>query len=555
MSKKIYLITLVLLCNVRLMGQAPGWAWAKSAGGTGDDYGKDIAQDLNGNKYVTGGFNSPGITFGSTTLTNGGVVNFFIVKYDINGNVLWAKGAGGGYHSGMSVVTDANNNVYVAGTYGSFGTTVFGNDTLPNAGSNDIFIVKYDSNGNVIWAKGYGGNLADFPTKICIGSDSNICFTGHFRSNSITFGSTVLNVGGSFAESFIVKCDTAGNVIWVAGSHNGDDVESYSMAADAFGNYYITGFFTGPLTSSVAFGNIALANSGGSGFNPADIFIVKYDSSGDVVWAKRPIAYDSEYGFSIAADPGGNIYVTGFFGGSQIVFGNDTLHSTGNWNIFIAKYDSSGASLWGRSASGTNQNYGGSVATDINGNNYVTGTYKSSTLTFGSTTLNNAGVEDIFIVKHDSSGNLQWAESQGGNSNDVSNNIYVAANNEVYITGNFKSSAIAFGNDTLINVSAGTNGDLFFARTDPVFTAVEINSFPSMSIFPNPSPGEINISSAEIIDQVEIRDMMGRVIYYAEPNAKSVQVQMKSREGPGGIYFVRVRVGTESMVSKVVLER
>src|SRR4029077_7731002 len=98
-------------------------------------------------------------------------------------------------------------------------------------------------------------------------------------------------------------------------------------------------------------------------------------------------------------------------------FGATTLYNSGSGDFFIAKYDSSGNVLWAKSSTGIGDELGFKITTDISGNIYVTGLY-TSTVTFGNTTLMNSGAEDIFIVKYDASGNMLWAKSAGGSGND-----------------------------------------------------------------------------------------------------------------------------------------
>ena len=120
--KKLYTIILFVFVGVITNAQSPNWAWAKSAGGTDYDYGTGISTDASGNVLITGYFDSPTITFGTTTLTNAGtgIADIFVVKYDASGNVLWAKSAGGtdGDH-GYGISTDANGNVLVTGYFNS----------------------------------------------------------------------------------------------------------------------------------------------------------------------------------------------------------------------------------------------------------------------------------------------------------------------------------------------------------------------------------------------------------------------------------------------------
>ena len=168
-------------------GQSPTYLWAKRAGGTDTDKGSSVATDANGNILVTGVFYSSSITFGTTTLTNAGGSNMYIAKYDAGGNVLWAKSAGGtDSNGGYSIATDANGNIFVTGEFRNSSIT-FGTTTLTNAGYYDIFIVKYDVGGNVLWAKSTGGTDWDEGRSVASDANGNILVTGIFVSPSITF--------------------------------------------------------------------------------------------------------------------------------------------------------------------------------------------------------------------------------------------------------------------------------------------------------------------------------------------------------------------------------
>ena len=155
------MLVILITSSISTFAQAPDWLWAKGAGGTYNDYTHSIAVDANGNSYVTGYFDSPTITFGSTVLTNansaGGTCDIFIVKYDESGNVLWAKGEGGtSTDYAYSITVDANGNSFITGYFDS-PSIIFGSTTLTNAdntgNTGDIFIVKYNTSGNVLWAK------------------------------------------------------------------------------------------------------------------------------------------------------------------------------------------------------------------------------------------------------------------------------------------------------------------------------------------------------------------------------------------------------------------
>ncbi|MFA5781679.1 MAG: SBBP repeat-containing protein [Bacteroidales bacterium] len=461
MKKIIYTLTILLFSGIVSFGQIPGWPWAKNIGGSNYDQGNSITTDGFGNAYLTGGFKSSAITFGSATLTNAGNYDVFIAKYDPSGNVLWAQRAGGsGDDWGYSITTDSLGNVYLTGMFKS-STITFGSTTLTNAGSNtrDIFIVKYDPSGNVLWAQNAGGSNDDSGNSISADSLGNVYLTGNFKSSVITFGSTTLtnDTTNGTPDMFFVKYNANGNVLWAqrAGGTGGDD--GNSISTDSYGNIYLTGYFQ---SSAIIFGSYTLTNTGSY-----DVFIAKYDPSGNVLWAKSAVGSGMDFSTSITTDSFDNVYLTGWFVSSTITFGSDTLTNAGGgvypYDIFIAKYDSSGNVLWAQRAGGTGSDAGNSISTDSYGNIYLTGYFNSSAIIFGSDTLINAGISDIFITKYDSSGNVLWAKRNGGSLDDNGYSIAIDDFDNGYITGMFKSSAIAFDSDTLTNAG---NYDIYIAK-------------------------------------------------------------------------------------------
>ena len=187
--------------------------WIKQIGDTSTDVGTEIVTDSNGNSYVTGSFRNT-VTIptvgGDTQITAVNNYDIFIVKYDTNGNALWAKSIGSnGSDDSYGIALDSNNNVYVSGRFSGDLTiaTVGGNTTLTYTGVNaaDILIVKYDTNGNPQWAKGLGGGVGEYADGSDIATDSagNVYMCGGFNG-TLTVGVTTLNSSGSY-DGFIVK--------------------------------------------------------------------------------------------------------------------------------------------------------------------------------------------------------------------------------------------------------------------------------------------------------------------------------------------------------------
>jgi hypothetical protein len=455
----ILIFTIINIFNF-VKAQTPDWSWAKDSGGEGNDFGSSTATDTLGNVFVTGTYNSDSITFGSFTLMNMGTTDMFIVKYDATGNILWAKGSGATDTYSYGIATDGFGNVYVIGRYGSASIT-FGTITLINSGSWDIFIVKYDANGNVLWAKSEGGPTSDYGYSTTTDVQGNVYISGRFNSPSITFGGyTVTNSGN--ADMFIVKYDSIGNVLWANSLGASSDEVGNSIATDLNGNVYVTGYYVSP---TIIIGSDTLVNSGGS-----DMFIVKYDLNGNIQWAKNAGGTGWDNGYSVDTDDSGNIYLTGYFHSPSISFGAFTLTNSTNLgntsDIFIVKLDFMGNIIWANGIGSIGDDVGYCIVIDDYNNVYVTGNYNSPSINFAPITLTNAGSShDVFIAKYNISGNLLWAKGSGGIYDDYSNSVAIDASYNVLITGRYSSSSINFGASFLTNSdSTGNSVDMFTAK-------------------------------------------------------------------------------------------
>src|ERR1035437_1803196 len=193
---RIKLLLIFVLFNVFANADKPLVKWAKGFGGNNDDLSQSLAVDASGNVFITGYFSSSSITFGSFTLNNpSGQPHIFVVKYDSIGNVKWAKSTGD-YDVGyaLSISVDKSGNAFISGFFRSTLIT-FGSFNLSNNndGYGKLFLVKYDSFGNVIWAN-TSTNTATSNSMNSIWADNfgNIYTTGHFQDNTISFGSITL---------------------------------------------------------------------------------------------------------------------------------------------------------------------------------------------------------------------------------------------------------------------------------------------------------------------------------------------------------------------------
>jgi hypothetical protein len=247
---------------------------------------------------------------------------------------------------------------------------------------------------------------------------------------------------------------------WIWAKSAGGNYFDYTntVITDSVGNIYIVGIYSSP---TMTFGNITLTNVGSAN----DFFITKYDPSGNVIWAQRGGGNNSDVISGATIDNQGNIYITGYSNSDTLILGNDTLLNAGITDFFIVKYDSSGVIKWARNCGSNKYDLSYYITADILGNVYITGLFSSDTLIIGSDTLIKDALDDVFIAKYDSSGNVIWAKSAGGNKDDIGSCISTDSYANVFVSGYFISDSISFGNTTLYNTE-GTGWDIFIAKYD-----------------------------------------------------------------------------------------
>lgn len=493
MKINIFLIFAVLAYSLSTYSQTPDWLWAKSNGGISDESGGSVKVDNSGNSYVTGNYSSLNLIFGSDTLVNNGSGDIFIVKYDAMGNVSWAKSAGGSnYDYASCIALDANNNCYIAGYFRS-NSICFDSLTLTNTTTNkdysDLFVVKYDSSGNVIWAKSAQGNTDEDSRSIWVESNGNFYITGSFYSSNIYFDTIHLTNNYS-SDFYIAKYNASGNVKWVksAGGNNYDF--GNSVSADQNGNCYVTGNFA---SSNICFDSFTLTNTDAGG--SAQLFIVKYDSSGNALWAKSTQGNSDVRSRSIWAENNGHFYVTGQFFSSSINFDTIRLtnHSYNLADLYIAKYTSLGDVVWAKSAGGNGDEDSFNITADESGNSYISGNFGSSNISFDLFNLINSDeYKDLFIVKYNSHGDVDWVKSAGGTWYDSGSSLSIDPDACILLTGWF------YKNITFTPITLISNGqyDFFLAKLNASVNEIdEISHKNQFTFYPNPVDDRICIKT------------------------------------------------------------
>lgn len=369
---------------------------------------------------------------------------FFSVVCNAQLGAIWAKRMGGvGWDEANSIARDKNGNVYTSGCFQ--GTVDFdggpGVFNLTSIGTTDLFVAKYTTTGNFIWAKQIAKAL-DF--SVAVDTFNNIYISGGFNSTAgiadFDPGPATYAVNPTNGKAFVWKLDSSGNFVWVTQTA----AFANAIAVDVNANVYTIGYFTDSVDFDPSIGVYTLHSAGA-----ADFFLSKLNSSGHFKWAARFGGPEEDHAHDLAIDKQGNVITTGDFNNTidfdpgPGVF--NLISPVGTQSGFIHKSDSLGNFLFAKqieSSPGTTGSlwtiYPAGIAVDSSGDIYLTGQFQD-TLDFdpgpGVYNLTPLGSAEVFICKLDLSGNLLWAKALGSTYADLGADIKIDRSGYVYITG------------------------------------------------------------------------------------------------------------------------
>lgn len=407
--KKTFLNCLLVIFIHQLFAKTPEVEWTKSIGGNGNERANAIATDPDGNSIVVGRFQSQSITSDGQTLIksttdHADFADLFILKLNPQGKVVWALTAGDfGDDHALSCQTDPKGNIYVVGYFESKKLS-FGN------------IVLYNHN-------------------FTAGKDS-------VRYNS---------------DMWLAKFSPEGKCLWARNAGGLDGNGQYStIALDRQNNIVISG---------IAGAEMNFDNGIKISRETMGMYVAKYTNDGNLLWVKSPKGKGEAQG--VGTDPEGNVFIGGYFTGN-ISFDEINLTSATekNGDAFVCKYSPDGAALWARKLGGDKGEIA-SCETDAYGHVYLSGLFFSKTIITETDTLINKGAINHFIAKYNKDGKLLWAKSAGGNNGDgpatATREFYIDARGNAYCTGS-NWSTFTFAGDTLRSVSGSE--DIFILKYD-----------------------------------------------------------------------------------------
>ncbi len=390
---------------------APAWAsldfsWARRGGGTNWDGAIALAVDSAGagDIAVAGQLGSGSATFDSTVVSG----DNFLARYDAAGNLLWVLPVVDG-GSIEDLAFDPSGNILLTGSFS--GSISIGTTPLTSAGAQDFYLAKYDSAGSPVWARATGASSDDKGLSVATDRFDNIVVSGQFVG-TVSFGSFTLTSAGVI-DGFVAKYTPAGSVVWAASEGQGSNDRARGVAVDGTDDIYVTGDFNGK------------------------VFLARYTSGGTRSWLRTSsgsVALAEE----VVADGSGNAVITGNFGDTA-TFGAIPLTSAGSRDVFVAKYDASGNVQWAQRGGGSDDDRGLGVVTGSGNQVFAVGLFQD-TASFDSTLATSVGQGDVYVATYDSLGNLTGIELGGGAGHEVAWGIGLS-NGRIVISGWFDGSA------------------------------------------------------------------------------------------------------------------
>ena len=378
------------------------------------------------------------------------------------GDYQWLRTAGcSGAEVSRQIVVDDAGSSYIIGAFNSsncpFGSLVLTNSLRSASPTWDCFLVKYDTKGSVVWAQKFGGTNDDRGGGVAVDAQHNCYVTGYFISTNFYIGGVTLTNYAPNGNSslFVAKFDAAANLVWARSPGPSYSANGSRIVVDSTGNSYVAGSFSG----TNYFGGTNLVSRGYT-----DAFLLKYDSTGNLLWAQQVGGNYVDGATGVALDLTGNIYLLANIRSTNAGFGSYLFSVKGTntcQNMVVAKYSPAGTVLWAKLYGGTDIDAGTDIAIGPNTNCYITGTIRSTNMVFGSTTLSASGMTlfgDVFVAHLNNNGNPVAAWTVQGEGTDGSLGIAVDQFGDCYIVGFFQSTNLVFNSGWLGAVTL-TNSD------------------------------------------------------------------------------------------------
>ena len=504
--KHLYLFVCVFLA-VCSFSQAPTIMWERSYGGSDDDYAYSVDQTFDGGFIIAGYTHSSD----SDVTANHGGDDYWIVKTDSSGNIMWEKSYGGTDYDRAYSVQQTVDGGYIA-TGSSYSVN---GDISSGHGSSDYWVIKLNPSGVLEWEKSYGGSSSDDARSIKQTSDGGYVITGFSASDD---GDVTENKG--IYDYWIVKTDSIGSILWEKSYGGSGSDGSFTIQECSDHGFIISG------VSSSDDWDVTV-NHGS-----ADYWLLKIDSTGNFIWEKSYGGTDNEWGRSVTETTDGGFIVAGYSFSTD----GDVVGNHGDSDFWMIKTDNKGEVKWEKCYGGTFEDKAYAVTQTSDLGFIIAGQTSSS----DGDVLNNQGYWDFWVVKTDSSGNLQWQKNLGGSSFDEALSIQQTFDNGYIIAG------ASYSNDGDVSGNHGDR-DYWVVRLNPSVNNISVvENTDKYFVYPNPATDRFSVAM-DNINTIEIFNNLGSKILTISKNT-NIDISMLER----GIYFVKITSDSETIIKRMI---
>ncbi len=518
-----YFFALFLFTSTCLFSQ-PVLNWQKTIGGTNSD---DIFSSYftNDNGFIIGGTSQSDIS-GNKTETSRGGYDFWIVKLDSTGIIQWDRTFGGNREDNLVAVMQTDDlGYFVAGSSESDST---GDKTDSCHGSMDFWILKLNTQGNILWQKTIGGTAEDFLRSAAKTRDGGFIIGGSSNSN-ISGDKTENRMGDE--DYWILKLDSMGNIEWqnTIGGNYSDYLTQVVELKN--GGYAVAG----TSTSLISGDKTEMMHQS------PDYWILKLDSVGNIIW-QHTIGGDQTDNAKSIFETSDNGFLIGGYSQSSISY-EKSESNRGFTDYWVVRLDSSGSLLWDKTIGGSGFDNLFSVIEMDDGKLLLGGESESNIS--GDKVEDSKGYFDFWLVGLSASGNLEWQKTIGGNGDDELYDMIKCQNGNILLAG---SSLSDISGDKTEN-SIGSS-DYWIISSEILSGTVNFNKSNLIEVFPNPAQNILHVKNSSGIDlNYSIVDLSGKELLSDNLNYGSALIDIADLTN--GIYLIKFTFSDMNYVTKL----
>lgn len=549
-----FIITLILFSHIYAQSTNPQILWATYLGSPGEDFTGYVVTDNDDNIYMTsmaksGAPTTPGVhqpTYG------GGTYDGMLTKFDKEGSLIWSTYFGGSGEENCYYNVDllADGAIAMTGTTTSSNkiATQGAHDVSYGGGTSDVFVAVFETDGKLRWSTYFGGPGFDGEPAISIDTDDNIYLVGS------TTSTTGIATAGSFQptkkgneDGFLAKFDKTGKLLWST-YYGGPAYEGlYAVSVDKDNNVYVGGYVN---SSQLATLTSFKFNYGGNG----DGFLAKFSKDGERLWATYFGSGGTESINFLAVDGNNDIVCIGPSTSTVGIASSGAYeeNNSGNYDVFVAKFNSNGQRLWSTFIGGEKWDTAFGCDFDKDNNIYLAIMTQSFGFPFTEDTpgtFYNGGLWDAAFVKFSKDGALKWSTYFGGDGNDRALGITLDSEQNIIAAINSDSKGLA--TPGAYNETARGNESLLIKMKDAtIVNTTELAKWPALSVFPNPTSSHIHIPNFNNAKRsITVYNSLGEMV---RGYIFTTESEFDLSSLPAGQYIVISDVAGKKSVAKVI---